>query len=440
MEKLERFFEFSKHNTTAKQEIIAGITTFLTMAYIVFVNPVMLSVTGMEKGALITATCLSAAIGTGLTGLWVNAPFAMAPGMGLNAFFTYTVVLGQGATWQEALGVVFLSGVVFVILTVTGVRKALIEAIPVEMRLAVGAGIGLFIAFLGMQTMGLIVANPATLVGLGTFTKPVILGVIGFTVMAFLEVKRMKGGILLGIVVTTILGIIMGEIEIPKAVVSMPPSVMPVAFKLDIMGALKPALLGSIFSFVFVDLFDSLGTLLACANEAGLIGKDGKVEKIDKILEVDAASTMIGSVLGTSTVTTFVESASGIAAGGRTGLTSVTTAVMFILTLFFSPIIGVVPGFATAPALIVVGVFMFKNLLDIDLRNLETAIPCFLTIIMMPLAYSISIGIAFGFISYVAIKIFVGKAGTVKPILWVVAVFSFLEVSGLLRKFAMMLG
>ena len=437
---MEKFFKLSHYHTTAKQEIIAGITTFLTMAYIVFVNPVMLSATGMEKGALITATCLSAAIGTGLTGLWVNAPFAMAPGMGLNAFFTYTVVLGQGATWQEALGVVFLSGVVFVILTVTGVRKALIEAIPVEMRLAVGAGIGLFIAFLGMQTMGLIVANPATLVGLGQFTKPVILGVIGFTVMAFLEVKRMKGGILLGIVVTTILGIIMGEISIPDAVVSMPPSIMPVAFKLDIIGALRPALFGSIFSFVFVDLFDSLGTLLACANEAGLIDENGKVEKIDKILEVDAASTIIGSVLGTSTVTTFVESASGIAAGGRTGLTSVTTSILFILTLFFSPIIGVVPGFATAPALIIVGVFMFKNLLDINLRDLETAIPCFLTIIMMPLSYSISIGIAFGFISYVAIKIFVGKAGTVKPILWAVAAFSFLEVSGLLRKLAMMIG
>lgn len=437
---MEKFFKLSHYHTTAKQEIIAGITTFLTMAYIVFVNPVMLSATGMEKGALITATCLSAAIGTGLTGLWVNAPFAMAPGMGLNAFFTYTVVLGQGATWQEALGVVFLSGIVFVILTVTGVRKALIEAIPVEMRLAVGAGIGLFIAFLGMQTMGLIVANPATLVGLGQFTKPVILGVIGFTVMAFLEVKRMKGGILLGIVVTTILGIIMGEISIPDAVVSMPPSIMPVAFKLDIIGALRPALFGSIFSFVFVDLFDSLGTLLACANEAGLIDENGKVEKIDKILEVDAASTIIGSVLGTSTVTTFVESASGIAAGGRTGLTSVTTSILFILTLFFSPIIGVVPGFATAPALIIVGVFMFKNLLDINLRDLETAIPCFLTIIMMPLSYSISIGIAFGFISYVAIKIFVGKAGTVKPIFWAVAAFSFLEVSGLLRKLAMMIG
>ena len=437
---MEKFFKLSHYHTTAKQEIIAGITTFLTMAYIVFVNPVMLSATGMEKGALITATCLSAAIGTGLTGLWVNAPFAMAPGMGLNAFFTYTVVLGQGATWQEALGVVFLSGIVFVILTVTGVRKALIEAIPVEMRLAVGAGIGLFIAFLGMQTMGLIVANPATLVGLGQFTKPVILGVIGFTVMAFLEVKRMKGGILLGIVVTTILGIIMGEISIPDAVVSMPPSIMPVAFKLYIKGALIPALFGSIFSFVFVDLFDSLGTLLACANEAGLIDENGKVEKIDKILEVDAASTIIGSVLGTSTVTTFVESASGIAAGGRTGLTSVTTSILFILTLFFSPIIGVVPGFATAPALIIVGVFMFKNLLYINLRDLETAIPCFLTIIMMPLSYSISIGIAFGFISYVAIKIFVGKAGTVKPILWAVAAFSFLEVSGLLRKLAMMIG
>ncbi len=436
---MEKFFKFSHYHTSAKQEIIAGITTFLTMAYIVFVNPVMLSATGMEKGALITATCLSAAIGTGLTGLWVNAPFAMAPGMGLNAFFTYTVVLTQGATWQEALGVVFLSGVIFVILTVTGVRKALIEAIPTELRLAVGAGIGLFIAFLGMQTMGLIVHNPATLVGLGTFTKPVIIGVIGFTVMAFLEVKRIKGGILAGIVVSTILGVIMGEISLPTAVVSMPPSVMPVAFKLDILGALRPALIGSIFSFVFVDLFDSLGTLLACANEAGLIDENGKVEKIDKILEVDAASTMIGSILGTSTVTTFVESASGIAAGGRTGLTAITTSVLFILTLFFSPIIGVVPGFATAPALVIVGVFMFKNLLDINLKELETAIPCFLTIIMMPLAYSISIGIAFGFISYVAIKVFLGKAGQIKLILWFVTAFSFLEVSGLLRKIAMLI-
>ncbi|WP_300357045.1 NCS2 family permease [Fusobacterium sp.] len=437
---MEKFFKFSQYHTTAKQEIIAGITTFLTMAYIVIVNPVMLSATGMEKGALITATCLSAAIGTGLTGLWVNAPFAMAPGMGLNAFFTYTVVIGQGATWQEALGIVFLSGIVFVVLTVTGVRKALIEAIPVEMRLAVGAGIGLFIAFLGMQTMGLIVANPATLVGLGNFTKPVILGLIGLVLMAFFEVRRKKGGILLGILVVTILGIKMGEIHLPDALVAMPPSIAPIAFKLDIMGALKPALLGSIFSFVFVDLFDSLGTLLACANEAGLIDKDGKVEKIDKILEVDAGATMIGSILGTSTVTTFVESASGIAAGGRTGLTALTTATLFLLTLFFSPVIGIVPGFATAPALIIVGVFMFKNLLDIDLRNIETAIPCFLTIIMMPLSYSISIGIAFGFIAYVAIKIFVGKANTVKPILWVVALFSFLEVSGFLKKLAMMLG
>lgn len=433
---MEKFFKLSEYHTTAKREIMAGITTFLTMAYIVFVNPVMLSATGMEKGALITATCLSAAIGTGLTGLWVNAPFAMAPGMGLNAFFTYTVVLGQGATWQEALGIVFLSGIIFIILTVTGVRKALIEAIPTEMRLAVGAGIGLFIAFLGMQTMGLIVDNPATLVGLGKFTKPVMLGVFGFAVMAFLEVRKMKGGILLGIVITTIIGIFIGEISLPETFVSMPPSIAPIAFKLDILGALKPALFGSIFSFVFVDLFDSLGTLLACANEAGLIKEDGTVEKINKILEVDAGSTIIGSLIGTSTVTTFVESASGIAAGGRTGLTSITTSILFLLALFFSPIIGVVPGFATAPALILVGVFMFKNLLDIDLRNLETAIPCFLTIIMMPLTYSISMGLAFGFVSYVAIKLCVGKAKEVKPILWGVAIFSVLEISGFLREIA----
>ncbi|MCI6151814.1 NCS2 family permease [Fusobacterium perfoetens] len=432
---MEKFFKLKEKNTTVKQEIIAGITTFLTMAYIVFVNPAILSATKMDQGALITATCLSAIIGTGLTGIWVNAPFAMAPGMGLNAFFAFTLVFGQGATWQEALGVVFLSGVIFVILTVTGVRKALIEAIPIELRLATGAGIGLFIAFLGMQTMGLIVDNPATLVGLGKFTKPLTLSVIGLIIMGFLEVRKKKGGILLGILITTILGIMVGEIEMPKQFVSMPPSIAPIAFKLDIIGALKPALIGSIFSFLFVDLFDSLGTILACANEAGLIDKDGKVDKIDKILEVDAASTIIGSLLGTSTVTTFVESASGIAAGGRTGLTSLTTAFCFFLTLFLSPVIGIVPGYATAPALIIVGVFMFKNLLDINLKDLETAIPCFLTIAMMPLSYSISIGLAFGFVSYVLIKIFVGKIKEVNLILWIVAFFSFLEVSGLMSSF-----
>lgn len=430
---MEKFFKLKEKNTTVKQEIIAGITTFLTMAYIVFVNPSILSDTKMDAGALITATCLSAVIGTGLTGLWVNAPFAMAPGMGLNAFFAFTLVKGMGATWEEALGVVFLSGVVFIILTITGVRKALIMAIPIELRLATGAGIGLFIAFLGMQSMGLIVDNPATLVGLGAITKPVAISLVGLIVMAFLEVRKTKGGILLGIVITTVLGILMGEIEMPKAIVSMPPSIAPIAFKLDILGALKPALLGSILSFLFVDLFDSLGTILACANEAGLIDKDGKVDKIDKILEVDAASTMIGSLIGTSTVTTFVESASGIAAGGRTGLTSITTAFCFLLALFFSPIIGSVPVYATAPALVIVGVYMFKNLLDINLRDLETAIPCFLTIAMMPLTYSISLGLAFGFVSYVLIKIFVGKAREVNIILWIVAVFSFLEITGLMK-------
>lgn len=430
---MEKFFKLKEKNTTVKQEIIAGITTFLTMAYIVFVNPSILSATKMDAGALITATCLSAVIGTGLTGLWVNAPFAMAPGMGLNAFFAFTLVKGMGATWEEALGVVFLSGVVFVILTITGVRKALIMAIPIELRLATGAGIGLFIAFLGMQSMGLIVDNPATLVGLGAITKPVAISLVGLIVMSFLEVRKTKGGILLGIIITTVLGILMGEIEMPKAIVSMPPSIVPIAFKLDILGALKPALLGSILSFLFVDLFDSLGTILACANEAGLIDKNGKVDKIDKILEVDAASTMIGSLIGTSTVTTFVESASGIAAGGRTGLTSLTTAFCFLLALFFSPIIGSVPVYATAPALVIVGVYMFKNLLDINLRDLETAIPCFLTIAMMPLTYSISLGLAFGFVSYVLIKIFVGKAREVNIILWIVAVFSFLEITGLMK-------
>lgn len=431
---MEKFFKLSENNTTIRQEIIAGVTTFLTMAYIVFVNPAILSATSMDQGALITATILSAIIGTGLCGFWVNAPFAMAPGMGLNAFFAFTLVLGQGATWQEALGVVFISGVLFVILTVTGVRKSLIKSIPMELRLAVGAGIGLFIAFLGMQTMGLIVDNPATLVGLGHFDTKLTLSIIGLSIMILLEVKHIKGGILLGILVTTILGILFGEITLPKTFISLPPSIAPIAFKLDIIGALKPSLIASIFSFLFVDLFDSLGTILACANEAGLIDEKGEVDKIDKILEADAVATIAGSLIGTSTVTTFVESASGIAAGGRTGLTSVTTSLLFLITLFLSPVIGAVPSYATAPALVIVGVFMFKNLLDINLRNLETAVPCFLTIIMMPLTYSISLGLAFGFVSYVLIKIFVGKTKEVPFILWIVAFLSFLEVSGITQN------
>ena len=425
---MEKLFQLKEHGTTVKQEIIAGITTFLTMAYIIFVNPSILSMTGMDKGALITVTCLASAIGTAITAFWVNAPLAMAPGMGLNAFFTFTLVLGNGATWEQALGVVFISGVIFLALTFSGLREKIIDAIPAEIRLAVGAGIGLFIAFIGMQGMGLIVSNPATVVALGKFNLNVVLGLVGFAIMGFLEMKKVKGGILIGIVATTVLGIIFGAVQLPSQIISMPPSPAPIALKLDVLGAIKPIFLGSIFSFMFVDLFDSLGTIMACAHEAEMIDEKGKIKNVSKILEADAIATVIGSLLGTSTTTTFVESASGIAVGGRTGLTALTTAVLFAISLFFSPIIGVVPAFATAPALILVGVYMFKNLLDIDFHNIEVAIPCFLIIIMMPLTYSISIGISFGFISYILVCLFGGKITHVKPIMWAIGFFSVIEL------------
>lgn len=428
MQILERFFKLSEHNTNVKQELMAGATTFLTMAYVIFVNPSILSIAGMDKGALITVTCLAAAIGTALTGLWVNVPFAMAPGMGLNAFFTFTLVLGHGATWQQALGVVFISGVLFLLLTFSGVREKIVDAIPAALRLAVGAGIGLFIAFIGLVNMGLVVKNDATLVALGPMNIGVALGMIGFAIMGFLEMRKVKGGILIGIVITTLLGIIFKVVPFPAHFIDIPPSIAPIAFKLDVPGAIKPALFGPIFSFMFVDLFDSLGTIMACAHEAEMIDEKGKIKNVSKILEADAMATVIGALLGTSTTTTFVESASGIADGGRTGLTAMTTAFLFLATLFFAPIIGIVPPFATAPALMLVGVYMFKNLLDIDFHNIEVAIPCFLTIIMMPMTYSISTGISFGFISYILVSIFSGKIKQIKPIMWIIGFVSLVEI------------
>lgn len=422
------FFQLEKHGTNVKQEIIAGTTTFLTMAYIIFVNPGILSETGMDKGALITVTCLAAFIGTMITALWVNAPLAMAPGMGLNAFFTYTLVFGMGATWNQALGVVFISGIAFLLLTMTGFREKVIDAIPLQLRLAVGAGIGLFIAFIGLKNLGLIVANPATLVGLGPLSPTVVLGLLGLTIMGGLEIKQVKGGILIGILVTTILGMILGYVQLPSGIISIPPSIAPIAFKLDIIGALKISMIGPIFSFMFVDLFDSVGTIVACANEAEMIDEKGKIENVSKILEADAAATVIGALLGTSTTTTFVESASGISQGGRTGLTSATTAILFLLAMFFTPIIGIVPAFATAPALIIVGVYMFKNLINIDLHNIEIAIPAFLTIILMPLTYSISTGITFGFISYAIIEIISGKMKSVNSTMWIIVALSLVEL------------
>lgn len=425
---LDNFFGLSRKNSSIKQEVVAGLTTFLTMAYIIFVNPDILSSVGMEKGALITITILASFLGTFLAGVWANVPFAMAPGMGLNAFFAFSLVLGKQITWQTALGVVFLSGVFFLILTLTGIRKWLVQAIPVEIRLATAAGIGLFITFIGFKNLGLIVANPATLVGLGKMSMPVFLGLVGVAIIAILEVLKVKGNILIGIVAVTFLGMITGEVTIPESFISMPPSPEAIMFKLDIMGAFKWSLWGAIFSFMFVDLFDSLGTILACSYEADMVNEDGSVEKIDRVLEADAVATITGAVLGTSTTTTYVESGAGIAAGGRTGLASVVTSFMFLFALLFTPFIAIVPSFATAPALIIVGVFMFKNVSVIDFTKFEIGIPAFLTIILMPLTYSISMGLAVGFVTYCLVNLASGRAKELHPLMWLIGLFSLTEI------------
>jgi adenine/guanine/hypoxanthine permease len=425
---LEKLFDLKANRTTATREIAGGVTTFLTMGYIIFVNPNILSATGMDKGALISATILASAFGTIAAGLWANVPFAMAPGMGLNAFFAYTLVLGKGVNWETALGVVFISGVVFFLLTVFGVRKLVIAAIPFELRLAIAAGIGLFITFIGFQNLGLIVDNPTTLVALGPLTRPVVLGLIGLLVITILEIRKVKGSILIGIIVTTVLGILFKEVALPESFVGTPPSIAPIFLKMDLLGALKWGMWGAIFSFMFVDLFDSVGTIVACSYEADLVRKDGMIERLDRVLEADAVATIAGAIMGTSTTTTYIESGSGIAAGARTGMANMATGALFLLALFITPIIGVVPAFATAPALIIVGVYMFKNVANIDFSSFENGVPAFLTIILMPLTYSISMGLAFGFIAYIIATATAGKAGKIHPFMWGIGAFSVLDV------------
>ncbi|BDD09994.1 guanine permease [Fulvitalea axinellae] len=425
---IEKIFKLKERKTTTRREVIGGLTTFLTMAYIIFVNPAILGDAGMDKGALITVTCVAGFIGTVLVGLWANVPFAMAPGMGLNAFFTYSLVLGMGVSWEQALGVVFISGVLFLLLTLAGVREKIVDAIPLSLRLAVAAGIGLFIAFIGFKNLGLIVDNPATLVGLGALTPTVIIGLVGLLIAAVLEVKKVKGALLYSILITFGLALAFADVSLPESVVSLPPSMAPTFAKLDIMGALSVSLMGAIFSFMFVDLFDSVGTVVACSYEADMVDKKGKIQKVGKVLEADAVATVIGSFLGTSTTTTFIESASGIAAGARTGLASVVTGVLFLVAPFFAPMIGIVPAYATAPALIIVGVFMFRNVRKIDFKDFAEAVPAFLTIILMPLTYSISTGIVFGFISYVVLMVASGRAKELSLMMWAIGALSVLNL------------
>lgn len=425
---LETHFKVKERHSTLKHEVIGGITTFMTMAYIIFVNPAILSDAGMDRGALITVTALSAGLGTLLAGLFANVPFALAPGMGLNAFFTYSLVIGRGVPWETALGIVFLSGVFFLILSLGGIREKIANAIPLCLKISVTGGIGLFIAFIGLKTLGVVTSNPATLVGIATFTPEILIGVLGLFIAVILEIRKVKGGILIGIVVSTLVGMLTGYADVPTSVISLPPSIAPIAFKLDIVGALKLSLLGPAFSFMFVDLFDSLGTLIACSKEIGLTDKKGKVKDLGKMLYTDVISTIFGAILGTSTVTTLSETAAGIAAGARTGLASVVTAGLFFLALFFTPIVGVVPAYATAPALIIVGVYMFRNICELDFTDFKTMFPAFITIIMMPLTYSISIGLALGFISYILIHLGTGDYKKINPTLYFIGALSVLSL------------
>ena len=414
---LERFFQLSKNGTNVRTEILAGLTTFVTMAYILFVNPITLEAAGMDKGAVFMATALSSAFTTLLMGLYANYPFALAPGMGLNAFFAYVMVGSMGLSWQTALGAVFISGVIALIVAMSGLRELIIKAIPLPLKHAVSAGIGLFIAFIGLKNAGIVVGNEATFVDLGNFANPsTLLATIGLIISAVLVAREVKGGILLGIIITTIIGIPMGITKLPSNIFIAPPSMAPTLFKLDIASALKFSMYPVIFSLFFADMFDTIGTLVGVASRTNMIDEKGNLERGNRALFVDFISTMLGALLGTSNVTTYVESASGVSVGGRTGLTSVTVSLFFILSIIFSPIALAVPGEATAPALILVGVFMASSLNHIDFGNFYEAFPALLTAIMMPLTYSISHGLAIGFVSYAVLMLLSGKG---KDVHWV---------------------
>lgn len=433
---LDKIFHLKENHTDVKTEVMAGITTFMTMAYILAVNPNILSASGMDRGAIFTATALSSFIATCLMALLSNYPFVLAPGMGLNAYFTYTVVLGMGYTWQQALSAVFAEGIIFILLSLTNVREAIFNSIPMNLKHAVSVGIGLFIAFIGLQNAKIVVGNDSTLVSIfsfkssvaeGTFSSQgitVLLALIGILVTAVLLAKDVKGSILWGILITWVLGIIcqLTHLYVPNADIGyyslLPdfsngisvPSMAPTFMKMDFSIVFSLDFVVIMFAFLFVDMFDTLGTLIGVASKADMLDKDGKLPKIKGALLSDAVGTTVGAVCGTSTVTTFVESASGVAEGGRTGLTSIVAGILFALSLLLSPIFLAIPSFATAPALIVVGYLMLTSVTKIDFNDMTEAIPCFIAIIAMPFMYSISEGISMGVISYVVINLITGKA------------------------------
>ncbi len=411
--KLERYFEFGVLGADWKTEILAGFTTFMTMAYIVFVNPSILHETGMPLAAVTAATCISAAAGSFLMGGLARYPIALAPGMGLNAYFTYAVVKGMGVPWQAALGAVFVSGVAFLLLTLIGVRQLILSAIPAELYAAVAAGVGLFIAFIGFRNSGIIVPNAATVVALGNLSsKSTALAIFGLLLISALLAWRVRAAMLIGILTTTVVGLLTGVAKWSPASYSLS-DLTATAGKLDIGGALKLGFLEIIFVFLFIDLFDNIGTLVAVGKKAGLFNEAGKIPRIQKILLADSMATMIGACSGTSTVVSYIESAAGVAAGGRTGVTAIVTGLLFVVALFVAPVVGAIPAAATAPALIIVGSMMMAVVSEIEWADPEQAIPAFLTMMTIPLTFSIANGLAFGFTAYSLLKIARGKWGEV---------------------------
>jgi AGZA family xanthine/uracil permease-like MFS transporter len=424
---LERFFKLQEKGTTVKTEVLAGLTTFVAMGYIIFVNPSILADAGIPKEAAIAATIWATVLATTLMGLWANFPVGVAPGMGLNAFFAYYVCGVMGLHWTVALGAVFISGIVFLLLTVTRARQMIIDAVPMNLKSSIVVGIGLFIAFIGLKGAGIVVKHDATLVTLGTVTAPgPLLACLGLLVTGALMAFKVQGSMLIGVVLTTVVGMLVGACPAPEslgAMVSMDvPSLAPIFLKLDIMGALNYGLISIIFSFTIVELFDNMGTLIGLSRKAGMMDEKGHIENLDKALMTDSVGTLASSLLGTSTVTSYVEGAAGIAQGGRTGLTALVIALLFALSLFFAPFIGLVPAFATAPALLIVGSLMMMEVVHINFTDPTEGIPAFLTIIMMPLTYSIASGFAFGFVAYAALKLFSGRYREVSPVMWVVCI------------------
>ena len=415
---LELIFKLNDNNTTIKKELLAGFTTFITMAYIIFVNPQMMAASGMDQGAIFVGTCLAAAIACFVMGIFANWPVGLAPGMGLNAFFTYTVVGEMGYSWEVALGAVFIAGILFFIMSITRLRSWMISSIPFNLRIAMGAGVGLFIGLIGLKNGGIIVSNQATLLSLGSFSNiETFLAAIGFLAISILSVRKIPGAIIIGILITTFIGLFLGLIEF-NGLVSLPPEIAPTFMKLDILGALNIGMITIIMSFLFVNLFDTTGTLLGVATRANLVNENGQISDLDKALKADSSASIFGTFFGCSPVTSYVESSAGVEAGGRTGLTAIFVGILFLFSMFLSPLASIIPPYATAGALIYVAILMLGGMEKLNWSNATELLPALVIIVMIPLTFSIADGIALGFLTYTALKFFSGKYNEVTIGAW----------------------